>query len=425
MKIRTKKLWSITPGLITLVMLLVTQLPFNASAQIPSFIPTAGLRAWYPFSGNANDSSGNMRHGAAYGGVTYRTDRFGNPNHSMRGNAASAVDIPWHNFPLGDSSRSVSVYFRIDSAYPGGGRSLISWGSNVIGGRFGLFTNDSMIGLEYVNGTVLTRYVPDTFWHNLIVTYSMASGGSAGVQLYFDGMPVVAPIITTPIASFSTDTGSWHNIAGALYYGPLYSDSWSGEIDDVAVWDRELTPCEALEIAYNGQVYSAGHIEGKDTLCPGENTLLTVVGGIGAGTWSVTNTSVATINSGGLLTGLLPGVDTVKYIVVNPCGSDTAIFPIRVFTPARCEGAVQGAEVGRQGLVIYPNPVRDKVSIRVNTVCGESIPTHIVDMKGNKIKEMILTPNQEDEIQFGFPRGVYMVIAHTCAGDLAQRIRVE
>ena len=139
MKISTKKFLLIMPRLIGLVLLLATQLPINVLAQIPSFIPTAGLRAWYPFSGNTNDSSGNLRHGVAYGGITYRADRFSNPNHSLRGNAASAVDIPWHNFPLGDSSRSVSVYFRIDSAYPGGGRSLISWGSNVIGGRFVFF----------------------------------------------------------------------------------------------------------------------------------------------------------------------------------------------------------------------------------------------------------------------------------------------
>jgi Concanavalin A-like lectin/glucanases superfamily/Secretion system C-terminal sorting domain len=422
-----KKLLLITTRLMVLVVLLVAQLPFSVSAQIPSFIPTAGLRAWYPFSGNANDSSGNMHHGIAYGGISYRTDRFGNPAHSLQGNAASAIDIPWHNFPLGDSSRSVSVYFRIDSTYPGGGRSLISWGSNVFGGRFGLFTNDSMIGLEYVNGTVLTRYVPDTFWHNLIVTYSMASGGSAGVQLYFDGMPVAAPIVNNPIASFNTDTGLWHNIAGSLYYGPLYTDSWSGEIDDVAVWDRELTPCEALEIAYNGQVYSAGHITGRDTVCPGASTLLTVVGGIGAGNWSVTNATLATISSGGMLTGVSSGLDTVKYIVVNPCGSDTAIYRIRVLPLAICKSSVPvpGAEVANQGLIIYPNPVKDKINIRVNTMCGESIPTHIVDMKGNRVSELALVPNQEYETRFLFPKGVYMVIVHTCSGDLTQRFTVE
>src|SRR5688572_22093955 len=41
-------------------------------------IPTTGLVAYYPFSGNANDSIGN-NDGTVYG-AALTTDRFGNPN---------------------------------------------------------------------------------------------------------------------------------------------------------------------------------------------------------------------------------------------------------------------------------------------------------------------------------------------------------
>ena len=51
-------------------------LSVNASlvAQIPSYIPTDGLVAWYPFNGNANDESGNGNSGTV-NGATLTTDK--------------------------------------------------------------------------------------------------------------------------------------------------------------------------------------------------------------------------------------------------------------------------------------------------------------------------------------------------------------
>src|SRR3954468_22416223 len=40
----------------------------------------AGLVAYYPFNGNANDASGNGLNGNPQNGVQLTTDRFGNPN---------------------------------------------------------------------------------------------------------------------------------------------------------------------------------------------------------------------------------------------------------------------------------------------------------------------------------------------------------
>ena len=48
-------------------------------AQVPSYIPTDSLIAWWPFTGNAIDSSGNGNNGTV-NGATLTTDRFGNLN---------------------------------------------------------------------------------------------------------------------------------------------------------------------------------------------------------------------------------------------------------------------------------------------------------------------------------------------------------
>ena len=51
----------------------------NTYAQVPSYVPTDSLVAWWPFSGNAIDSSGNSNDGTV-NGATLTTDRFGNSN---------------------------------------------------------------------------------------------------------------------------------------------------------------------------------------------------------------------------------------------------------------------------------------------------------------------------------------------------------
>ena len=41
----------------------------TASAQVPSYVPTDGLVAWYPFNDNASDESGSGHDGTVEGVV--------------------------------------------------------------------------------------------------------------------------------------------------------------------------------------------------------------------------------------------------------------------------------------------------------------------------------------------------------------------
>jgi hypothetical protein len=53
----------------------------GAFAQVPSYVPSNGLMGWWPFSGNANDESGNGNNGNI-NGATLAVDRFGAMNRS-------------------------------------------------------------------------------------------------------------------------------------------------------------------------------------------------------------------------------------------------------------------------------------------------------------------------------------------------------
>jgi hypothetical protein len=47
------------------------------SQELPLYLPTDGLIAYYLFNGNANDESGNGNHGTI-NGATLTTDRYNN-----------------------------------------------------------------------------------------------------------------------------------------------------------------------------------------------------------------------------------------------------------------------------------------------------------------------------------------------------------
>lgn len=55
---------------------------FATTFLVNAQIPTNGLVAWYPFIGNAHDSSGNGYNGTIMNGAYLTTDRFGNANNA-------------------------------------------------------------------------------------------------------------------------------------------------------------------------------------------------------------------------------------------------------------------------------------------------------------------------------------------------------
>lgn len=73
---------------------------------------------------------------------------------------------------------------------------------------------------------------------------------------------------------------------------------------------------------------NAGTISGASAVCVGSNIPLTTTGT--GGTWSSVFPSIATINSAGVVTGVTAGVDTLKYTVVNSCGTSVATKVVTV-----------------------------------------------------------------------------------------------
>ena len=153
-------------------LLLFIFLSVNASlvAQIPSYIPTDGLVAWYPFNGNANDESGNGNSGTV-NGATLTTDKDGNEN------SAYIFDGVDDYIDLGDyifnspSQFSISLWVKLNEL-----QKFSYIFSQATNGEIQVSTNDGTVGSwnKLTNGGSVSIFssVTDTeTWHHLAVVF--------------------------------------------------------------------------------------------------------------------------------------------------------------------------------------------------------------------------------------------------------------
>ncbi|MBU4445745.1 hypothetical protein KJ656_11790, partial [bacterium] len=74
----------------------------------------AGIVAYYPFNGNANDESGNDNHGTV-NSATLTTDRFGNENSAYYFDGEDDYIRIQHSPELSSANQSISLFFRSSS----------------------------------------------------------------------------------------------------------------------------------------------------------------------------------------------------------------------------------------------------------------------------------------------------------------------
>jgi uncharacterized protein YjdB/DNA-binding NarL/FixJ family response regulator len=86
---------------------------------------------------------------------------------------------------------------------------------------------------------------------------------------------------------------------------------------------------------------NAGMISGTYNLCPATATTLTVTGSAGAGSWSSSNTSVATVNTSGVVYAIAAGTANITYAATNSCGSATNYSAVTV-SPLPNAGTISG-----------------------------------------------------------------------------------
>ena len=211
---------------------------------VPSYIPTSGLVAWWPFNGNANDESGNGNN-ATTTNATITNDRNGNVNTAYSFNGTSNfIEIP--DSPplrLNNTDFTISFWVNVNTFINGSNATAFLFKRG--GGSHNGWEIDADAGVSYsidyavssgsdpqVNSsTVITTNI----WHNVIIRYALAT---QNITFYYDGVLDSSPssILPTPNSScssvlrFGWDTGSPTN--------PYWLN---GKLDDIGIWNRALT----------------------------------------------------------------------------------------------------------------------------------------------------------------------------------------
>ena len=204
-------------------------------AQVPTYVPTSGLVGWWPFNGNANDESVNGNNGVVNGPIL-TTDRFGNLNKAYSFDGVNDNINPLqNNLPFGTTARTISIWFqRI-----GTGGCLFSYGSANTSNAYMIAIGANIIANQGWTSPDFPVYPSiDNLWHNVVCTFDGLNS-----TIYFDN----SNLGSYPMTGLNT-------IAGSFYFGTRVlndMDFFNGNIDDIAIWNRQLTPTEITAV-FNG-----------------------------------------------------------------------------------------------------------------------------------------------------------------------------
>lgn len=263
---------------------------FSVFGQIPNYVPTNGLQAFWPFTGNANDLTANANH-LTNNGATLIADRNGvaNAAYSFNG-SGNYLEKTTPSFVFSPTG-TFSVSFWINRPSTTGGVAMMS-GSGTANNFIWLFSGGS------ANNTFGTNKQQSAWiWANS--PYSL-NQWEHYVCMYINGVMRVYRNGVLEVSATYTHTGAL-STALPFYIGKDIGTSYfNGSIDDVAIWNRSLTNCE-IQKMYTSQLPNIVSNAGADfTVCKGDTITLSGTGS-GGNTYNwnlgITNNNPFVINT--------------------------------------------------------------------------------------------------------------------------------
>lgn len=227
-----------------------------ANAQVPSYVPTNRLIGWWPFSGNANDLSGNGHNGTV-NGATLTNERYGNTSAAYTFDGVNDYISVLNNSKLVlDSSFSISCWVNIKGLNTF--NAILSNASNdqssVSGWVLGYanFSQPSKIHFQaypfFDNSTISQQgnNLTNNIWKNIIITYNFNIGQ---LKYYVDGQ-----LTDTFKRSYYLVNSNLN-----LYFGNHFQNnnpsasvptncSFNGSIDEIGIWKRVLNSSEISQL---------------------------------------------------------------------------------------------------------------------------------------------------------------------------------
>lgn len=147
----------------------------------------------------------------------------------------------------------------------------------------------------------------------------------------------------------------------------------------------------------------AGAITGIDSVCVGDT--VTLHNSIAGGVWLSEDLTIATVTSTGVVTGIAPGIDTIRYTVSGtPCSTST-IFLIKIKPDTECITGVHS--VNAANVAIMPNPAGSELTVSLGNITGQVATITISDVLGRVLFRQRLQGNATSISLSSIPTGVY------------------
>lgn len=346
------------------------------NAQVPNYVPTTGLVAWWPFSGNANDASGNGNHGTTNNAVL-TTDRFGNVgsaynfnginqlitgNISGVSNTSATTVTAWMRYTGNAGGQPYDTYFQLGTY----GSHTLAYGYAFGTQVFHLYSH-CIQGVQYYPTSNITGA-----WHFVAIVDSESE-----TRVYVDGT-LLSVLPGGPAGNCYQGTstfsiGSANSTTDIQYV--------TGDLDDIGFWNRALSQTE-VEALYN-----------SEALTPCISTTSVSLSGL--------NTSYQTTDPSGTLTGtpeggvfLGPGVSGSTFDPATAgAGQHTVVYTYVdqngcVNSAGLCTLVSEGMGVNDpdgffDGIRVFPNPTDGTFTLELEIQGLVTLTVH--DVRGRQV----------------------------------------
>ena len=216
----------------------------NLDSAKTMVFPENGLVAYYPFTGNAFDSSGNGNNGTVVGAKS-SSDRFGNANSAYIFDGISNF-IDLGNIKGLNTNQGLSIAIWINwsglngisndqyafSMGPNPNASLTFDNNNTLTGN--------VLNCNCASDIRTTTNITPNNWFFVTLTYDLQSGTQ---KLYINGK-LVSTSIENMFSYYQTNSGS--TTIGKYWYNLSY---FKGSIDDIKIYNRVLIESEITYLA--------------------------------------------------------------------------------------------------------------------------------------------------------------------------------
>jgi hypothetical protein len=219
-------------------------------AQVPNYVPTTGLVGYWPFSGNANDESGNGNNGTV-NGAALTTDRFGNVNSAyVLSTLTDNLIVNNVQSQFNNNSLTVSLWMKFPNQYNMSSLALVKNGTPYSNGfDVAIDQNNTAYGVNnYLiiflvgNGasvSFISNQAELGVWSNIVSTYD-----GINIKIYLNGILKATQSfnLSMNIPNNNLVFGSWDN--------PTTPVVKTRQLDDIGIWNRALTQ-EEITGLYN------------------------------------------------------------------------------------------------------------------------------------------------------------------------------